>query len=260
MDRMKFAAKWFYGNIHNDTTPENLENVYQQRLQDYQSDNAESPVLKSTGAILTRDEYIKEYYKNLFFGNPENPDEITIQDYDLVTETRFIQWELKKLTLYESYLTERQKKELDIYRDFVIEKQNKNKNQTTISDFQSTLNEPQLQILFNELLSAKFIHSQTDFKLFTAIFEAKPSTEPIKWIGSNRLLAYFFDCLFTREYINTDNWQSIIGKNKLFLNKSNKPITANDLAVAKNQYEALGNPNGVDLIDAIFKKLKTLIP
>lgn len=110
---------------------------------------------------------------------------------------------------------------------------------------------PQLFSLMRD--KYKLIAPKTDLEQFTAIFtgQAIDNIKPIKWINTNRLLAYFLDHIFTNQ-----NWQSIAGGNGYFINKSDKTITANDLSVAKNDYTAYGKPKGYEKIDLILKDIK----
>lgn len=145
-----------------------------------------------------------------------------------------------------------------------INKEKKTKLKEPATSFDGNLTETQLQKLFNELISDKneFIHSITTFEQFRAIFEANPTEAiiPVRWLKSNRLLAYFFNCLFLNHFINNEYWQSVIEKNKFFLNRNKKNITANDLAVAKSNYEDFNNPIGHNKIDAIIDNVKSIKP
>jgi hypothetical protein len=99
----------------------------------------------------------------------------------------------------------------------------------------------------------KLIAPETTYEQFKYIFTGQPieSIEPIKWIGTNRLLAYFLDSVFKGQ-----NWQSIAGNGKLFKNKKNIVITANDLSVAKKGYGDYGLPKDYEKIDLILKTIK----
>ena len=96
------------------------------------------------------------------------------------------------------------------------------------------------------------IASDTTLEQFTAIFTGQPikNIKPIKWLNSNRLLAYFLDCAFSGQA-----WQSIAGNGKLFYNKT-KCLNANDLSVAKKGYVDYGQPKGYEKIDLILKTIK----
>ena len=98
----------------------------------------------------------------------------------------------------------------------------------------------------------KLIASDTTLEQFTAIFTGQPikNIKPIKWLNSNRLLAYFLDCAFSGQA-----WQSIAGNGKLFHNKT-KSLTANDLSVAKKGYVDFGQPKDYEKIDLILKTIK----
>jgi hypothetical protein len=119
----------------------------------------------------------------------------------------------------------------------------------------------QLDALCEGLKTVKYIDTGITSEAFKMIFadELRPC-EPIKWKASNRLLAYLFYQLFEKGKIDNTEWQSVIGRNKLFKNKSGKTILAGDLATAlnaiKDPFEGL-NPIGSKEIDKI---LNTLIP
>jgi len=100
----------------------------------------------------------------------------------------------------------------------------------------------------------KLIAPETTYEQFKDIFTGQPideSFEPIRWLNSNRLLAYFLDSVFSSQ-----DWQSIAGNGKLFKNSNNKVITANDLSVAKKGYVDCGLPRNYEKIDVILKDIK----
>jgi hypothetical protein len=99
----------------------------------------------------------------------------------------------------------------------------------------------------------KLIAPETTIEQFKAIFTGQPieSINPIRWIGSNRLLAYFLESLFSGQ-----DWQSIAGNGKHFKNKRGKLLNANDLSGAKKGYIDFGKPNDYQNIDLILKAIK----
>jgi hypothetical protein len=111
----------------------------------------------------------------------------------------------------------------------------------------------ELPKLYSQLRNYKIIAIETAYELFQAVLTGKPIEQgvSIKWNESNRLLAYFLDCVFSGQ-----DWQSIAGNGKLFSNKKDKPITANDLSVAKSNYLAYGLPKGYEKIDLIIRTIK----
>jgi len=117
----------------------------------------------------------------------------------------------------------------------------------------------QLDYLFNGLKEAHCIDPKTDLQAFRMIFSIDlTQCEAVNWTASNRLLAYLFNQMKTFGYISSSEWQSIIGKNKLFLNKSGKYLTTGDLATALNSINDpfLGNnPKGYEEIDTILRNL-----
>lgn len=107
--------------------------------------------------------------------------------------------------------------------------------------------------LYGQLRDCKIIAAETTFELFQTVFSGNPIEDgkSIKWRESNRLLAYFLDYVF-----NGQDWQSIAGNGKLFTNKKDKLITANDLSVAKSNYLVFGLPKGYEKIDLIIRAIK----
>lgn len=90
--------------------------------------------------------------------------------------------------------------------------------------------------------------AEKNYEQFEAIFTGQSieKIKPIKWIASNRLLAYFLDNAFSGD------WPNIAGSGKLFINKRNKLLTANDLSAAKSDYSKYGQPKGCEKIDRLL--------
>lgn len=107
--------------------------------------------------------------------------------------------------------------------------------------------------LYSQLRDFKIIATETTYELFQTVFTGNQieADKSIKWRESNRLLAYFLDDVF-----NGQDWQSIAGNGKLFTNKKDKLITANDLSVAKSNYLVFGLPKGYEKIDLIISSIK----
>ena len=115
-------------------------------------------------------------------------------------------------------------------------------------------NPNELPELYNLMtVKYKLISLETTYEQFEAVFTGQPITniKPIKWMGSNRLLAYFLDTAF-----NGLNWQSIAGHGGLFLNTNGKLINANDLSVAKKGYTDFGKSKAYEKVDLILKNIK----
>jgi len=112
----------------------------------------------------------------------------------------------------------------------------------------------ELPELYNKM-KGKFIDNATTLEQFKAIFSGEPVENiiPLKWIHSNRLLAYFLDQSFRGR-----EWQSIAGNGKFFLNRKGKILTANDLSKAKKDYTDYGEPKGHEKIDQILKEIKNI--
>lgn len=88
--------------------------------------------------------------------------------------------------------------------------------------------------------------------------DLKVFNQPIKWNETIRLLAYFFDNLYREQLIGSNKWQSIIERYKLFINRDNKPVTANDLSVAKSEYNSYGLQKGKEKINKLLKEVKNI--
>jgi hypothetical protein len=114
--------------------------------------------------------------------------------------------------------------------------------------------EKELPELYNLLKSPKheLIASDTTFEQFEAIFTGRPigSIKPIKWTGTNVLLAYFLDIVFKDQ-----KWQSI-ADGGLFLNENGKLLNRDDLAQAKKKTKDYGKPRGYEMIDKILKTIQ----
>lgn len=125
--------------------------------------------------------------------------------------------------------------------------------------FASPLSRPQIETLYTQLKAPEnaFIDAGEGIDNFAAIFNDQTLPEnfkSVKWHKSVRLLAYFVMMLNDMSIIYCDTWQSTIEAGALFTRS--KKITANDLAVAKNNFESNGNPRGHLKIDAILKTLR----
>lgn len=132
--------------------------------------------------------------------------------------------------------------------------------------FTWTGTQAQLQALWRALKDAGCIHHETTKEAFTAIFApVLKQCEPVKWTESNKLLSYFFNQMNSGDnpLILSKEWQSTIGKYKIFKTKKGKVLTAGDLSTALNSindiYKGL-QPKGHEKIDDILKNIKTLRP
>jgi hypothetical protein len=140
-----------------------------------------------------------------------------------------------------------------------IELQKINKPEQSYKNFKTfewqTINDIdiELETLMYELILGQFIKPMKihDFKKIFKGYPIDENIEPIIWINTNRLLAYFLNLCFSHV-----NWQSIAGNGLLFKNKSFKTLTSNDLSVAFNIKS--GKPKGDKKIDKILKEVKKL--
>lgn len=109
----------------------------------------------------------------------------------------------------------------------------------------------ELPILHRKLIISEMIDENTALEAFTAIFTGQPidNIKPIKWIATNKLLAYFLD-----NFLKSKNWQSIADKGKLFQNKAGKLLTQSDLSSANHR--KFGKPKDSEKIDKILSDIK----
>jgi len=129
--------------------------------------------------------------------------------------------------------------------------------------FQWTGSQAQLEALC-QALKAGYIHPEATKETFTAIFASELiKDKPVPWLGSNRLLSYLFNQMYSSSLILSQDWQSIIERYQIFKNKKGKILKACDLSTALsniNDPNSGINPKGSDQIDEILKNLKTLRP
>jgi hypothetical protein len=148
---------------------------------------------------------------------------------------------------------------LDFYK--VEEEKLKKPTGKVIQSLFWTGNNEQLQKLHVGLIQNGFIDPMTNYEAFSAIFSDELSQcATIKWRASNKLLSYLFNQMYASHLI-VKEWQSVIENFKLFQNKSDKLLTANDLGTAlssiNDPYNCL-NPRGSKEIDSILKTLRDL--
>ncbi|WP_420151397.1 hypothetical protein [Spirosoma sp.] len=127
--------------------------------------------------------------------------------------------------------------------------------------FLCTLTGEQIELLFSQLNSEKYIDSSvTIFQFTEALLGNKIMSEPIQWLKSNRALAYLFRQMHSGKIIDNDKWQSIIEKRKIFYKNNNhlKLFTAQDLSQAISDYENKGNPREASYIDIILFSVKSI--
>lgn len=135
----------------------------------------------------------------------------------------------------------------------VAHKPQKNQKQMTSYEWLSDPDKELPQLYSLMINKYKLIAPETTDEQFKAVFTGQPidCINPIRWIESNRLLAYFLDSVFSGQ-----NWQSTAGNGKLFKNIKGKLISANDLSVAKKGYVDFGKPKDYKKIDLILKSIK----
>lgn len=115
--------------------------------------------------------------------------------------------------------------------------------------------ETELPILYGKMKGV-LIAQETTLEQFTAIFTGQPieSIEPVEWIETTVLLAYFIDCLTGSEKIskNKDYW--VIGASCFM--RIDRNLTNRHLITARNNYMSnhtgYGKPRNYDLIDSLF--------
>lgn len=124
--------------------------------------------------------------------------------------------------------------------------------------FGCTLTDTQTKSLF-EKLSGVYIDEAVSYNEFTEVlYGSDVLINPIKWLKSNRDLAYFLSTLYERKMIENCFWQNISEKRQLFVNMKDKCLKARDLSSAREQYLNEGSPREAENIDQILKAVKGL--
>lgn len=117
----------------------------------------------------------------------------------------------------------------------------------------------QIELLFQELKDKGYIAQNTYFKTFTDIFSGSlAKCKPLQWRCFNREIVYLFSQLDNYNLLSTHEWQSIIGKYKLFINKKGNFMKANDLSSALTEINKLYGgelPKRYYKIDKILRNL-----
>lgn len=192
--------------------------------------------LESLNDFQDVDDYIYELNKEILKINPSPID----------PDKELLLYHKNRLTTIRDFLENEKSKKVNPKNDKKLTKQTSYKWQTNPDK-----ELPELYCLMKDTF--KVIDPQTNLEQFTAVFTGQDieNINPIKWLHTNRLLAYFLDCAFYGQ-----DWQSIAGNGKLFINKNSKIITANDLSVAKKGYVDYGKPKDYEIIDLILKTKK----
>ena len=123
--------------------------------------------------------------------------------------------------------------------------------------FEHTLTDAQIDSLVDCVNEVRmFKGPEITFKQLKSIFDCQPIT-PLK-SSNNRLLAFFFDQLSNRSYI-TENWQTVIARNHLFLSpQKNTFLNQNDIATAVHDVRDSDIKGRLGKIIHYIKNLKSL--
>lgn len=131
-----------------------------------------------------------------------------------------------------------------------------NKIITPVKTYSWNVGHNTLKTLYRLLKEESCIAEDTPINSFLFIFSGKPECkiwESIKWLKSNRLLAYFLFLLRKSDIINDTEWQSVAGKGIFFVTPKNKPIKANDLSKATSDCNKfVDKPQKSEIIDRIL--------
>lgn len=141
-------------------------------------------------------------------------------------------------------------------RDFIMQEikdskkpiRNKQKKEVKSLKYQHPEN---LNSLYKQLVSKKYIDSNTTLDQFNAAFTEQPKEviKPIQWLKETNLLAYFLDELFKNQ-----KYQSIVEACQIFKSKQGRLITKSSLSSAKNQTKV--KPKDSDKLDKILISLE----
>jgi hypothetical protein len=110
-----------------------------------------------------------------------------------------------------------------------------------------------LKKAYDYLKVYNFIDDKTTLEQFKAVFTGQPieTIQPIKWIETTTLLAYFLDNADIKQ-----NYQSIVGKTGLFISKKDNPISASNLAASLSNFNKYGKPKGHEKIDKLLNDIQ----
>lgn len=121
------------------------------------------------------------------------------------------------------------------------------------------LDDLQLTILLERFKAGGYFDMDlTLSEFFNALQGSEPLVKPLKWLKSNRDLAYLLKQMYGYKMINNKEWQSIIEKRSLFLNKDNKLLNAQDIAQAITGYQRNGNPKWALELEMILNEIRDL--
>ena len=123
--------------------------------------------------------------------------------------------------------------------------------------FEHTLNDEQIESLVDCVNEVRmFKGAEVTFEQLKSIFDCNPIT-PLK-SNNNRLIAFFFDQLSNRSYI-TENWQSVIARNSLFLSpQKDSYLNQNDISAALSRVRDIRMEKKLEKINLYIRNLKGL--
>ena len=123
--------------------------------------------------------------------------------------------------------------------------------------FEHTLNDEQIESLVDCVNEVRmFKGEEVTFEQLKAIFGCNP-VAPLK-SNNNRLIAFFFDQLSNRSYI-TENWQSVIARNNLFLSpQKDSYLNQNDISAALSRVRDIRMEKKLERISLYIRHLKGL--
>ena len=116
--------------------------------------------------------------------------------------------------------------------------------------FESKLTDRQIKALLAPLNEMKLFKIPVSLPTLKTLFNDKLS-KPLE-VANNQILACLFNCL-KNEFLVTDQWKSVIEKNKCFIGARGKLMTASNLSSSMNSI-SLKNPT-VKRINDLIKSL-----
>lgn len=143
-----------------------------------------------------------------------------------------------------------------IETELLITQKSKDKKEIINKTFKSNLTPEQLEKLNIALIKSNYIPSTTSLKAFRMIFNGEPIEnieEPLKWLKTNRALAYLFNELLSKELIENRNFASVIEYYNF--RNSNKKLKAGDIRTALSDIKRNGTSKELDNIDKIINKV-----
>ncbi len=218
--------------------------------------------------MINKNGQLFEQKKNQFI-NSRTQNGLTTNESDIFDLRK--EWLKNRINVYQEVVNDSElqqflnyflKIEINKYIDYLNKELNKqnstsahNNTKTIIKSFESTLTDKQLIKLFTNLKRDRFIHPETDYKQFEAIFraEAIENIKPIIWLKFKPQLIYMFNELIpTNKVIQPESLYKTL--EICFFDKKNKPFK--NFKQSNNTQKNITNDiRHAETITAILQKL-----